>query len=111
MTRNRFINAAWKIAIKRNGILITKPVALRKLFIQEKRDRSRPDAPVIGWKRGEIFEVILATNKQERLGEWGDMAYYLAQSYDWLWWLYNLVTPQRIIDESVEKFEKRAREK
>ena len=78
--------------------------ALRKLIIQERRDWGRPGAPRIGWKRGELAEFILALSGEE----WGDIGYYVAQTWTWLWWLYAVTTPETIIARAVEKFTVRA---
>ena len=87
----------------------SKFTAFRKLFVAERRDWTKPSAPRVGWKRGELAEVFLALlgggNFRE---EWGDIGYYLAQSYDWAWLLYSLVTPKSIIAAAVSKFEQRA---
>ncbi len=85
--------------------------ALRKLFFQERRDRTRPGHPRAGWKRGEIFEVLGAALRRDRdalVEEWGDMAYYLAQSLSFFWFIYALVTPQSILERAARKFERRA---
>lgn len=109
--RARLINAAAQIAANQNAVPSTPWVALRKLFIQERRDRSRPGSPVIGWKRGEIVEVLMARTAQERAEEWGDVGYYVAQSFGWLWSLYAIVTPAEIINAACAKFEQRAARK
>jgi len=78
-------------------------------------DRRRPShcrhswrrAPRVGWKRGELAEVVIAP-AAERGEEWGDVGYYVAQSWDWLWWLYAAVTPAGIINAACRKFERRA---
>ena len=99
MTAGRIINGGY-----------SKTTALRKLFISEKRDWKRPGAPRVGWKRGELCEVTLAIfGHGDITEEWGDVAYYTAQSYDWLWTLYATVTPKAIIKSAVKKFERRAR--
>jgi hypothetical protein len=38
----------------------------------------------------------------------GDVGYYVAQTWGWLWALYALVTPADIIEGAVAKFERRA---
>jgi len=78
--------------------------ALRKLIIQERRDWSRSGAPRIGWKRGELVEFILVPSGEE----WGDVGYYVAQAWSWLWWLYAAITPEQIVTRAVEKFAARA---
>lgn len=106
--RARLISAACLVAA-RQGVRPSGPwTALRKLFIQERRDRSRPGSPVVGWKRGEIFEVLLARTPEERIEEIGDCGYYLAQSFSVLWRIYALIVPTAVIAAAVEKFERRA---
>ena len=105
--RSRLIQAATRIAAK-HGKRPSRPrTALRKLFIQEARDRNAPGAPRIGWKRGEIIEWLQARTPQERREEWGDIGYYLAQTWEWLWRLYARVTPPAVIEQAIIKFEKR----
>lgn len=106
--RSRLVAASRQIAANQNAEPSSPLVALRKIFVQERRDRSRSGAPVIGWKRGELAEVIQARTPAERAEEWGDVGYYVSQSWGWLWALYAAITPQSIIDSAVAKFEKRA---
>ncbi len=42
--------------------------------------------------------------------EWGDVGYYVAQTWGWLWRLYYAVTPDRIVAEAIRKFANRADE-
>ncbi len=108
--RNRLRTAAVKIAVNRNESPATKAKAFRKLFIQERRDWSKSGAPRIGWKRGEVFEVAqVFLMGGDWVSEWGDCGYYIAQSFDWLWWLYAIITPQHIIECACDKFERRAK--
>jgi NTP pyrophosphatase (non-canonical NTP hydrolase) len=87
----------------------SKLTALRKLFIQEKRDWSKPDTPIMGFKRGELFEVANAILFNKNVAEEiGDCGYYLAQSYDFIWELYIKFVPVNIIQRACVKFEKRA---
>ena len=108
--RIRLQSAAVHIAANRSEQPATLLVALRKLFIQERRDWSKLGAPRIGWKRGELFEVTEAILTG---GDWreelGDCGYYLAQTWHWLWWMYAAVTPHHITSSAVKKFERRAR--
>ena len=106
--RSRLQLAAHQIAANNNIAPASPWVALRKIFIQERRDRSLPGNPVIGWKRGELAEVIQASTPHERDEEWGDVGYYVAQTWPWLWHLYAAITQQSIIDSAVAKFERRA---
>lgn len=107
--RARLVVAACLIAA-RQGVRPSGPwTALRKLIIQERRDRNRPGSPVVGWKRGEIFEVLLARTPAERLEEVGDCGYYLAQSFEVLWRIYALFVSDAVIIAAVEKFERRAK--
>lgn len=110
MTRHRkqLVAAAVKIAQRRGEKPATPSVALRKLFVQERRDWSRPGAPRVGWKRGELFEFLAARTPEERVEEWGDVGYYVAQTWGWLWALYALVTPEEIVARAVKKFTRRA---
>jgi NTP pyrophosphatase (non-canonical NTP hydrolase) len=107
----RLLTAASRIASNRNELPATPWVALRKLFIQERRDWKRPDAPRTGWKRGELAEVLQARSPKERAEEWGDVGYYVAQTWGWLWWLYAAVTPQEVIEKACAKFERRSERK
>jgi len=86
-------------------------VALRKLIIQEQRDRSRPGSPQIGWKRGEFLEFLAAVARRDWAAaaeEWGDLGYYIAQGPEILWKVYRVVTPGWITLAALEKFRKRA---
>lgn len=78
------------------------------LCAQKRRDWLRAGAPRVGWKRGELIEMLMARTPSERAAEWGDVGYYIAQTWSPLWWLYALVTPQEIIKRAVEKMERRA---
>jgi NTP pyrophosphatase (non-canonical NTP hydrolase) len=82
---------------------------LRKLFIAQRYERQGEIARQIGWKRGELFEVIEAALTG---GDWreelGDVGYYVAQTWDWAWRLYACLVPQEIINGAVAKFEDRA---
>jgi hypothetical protein len=107
--RERLQTAAEKIAANRNECP-AKPIrAFRKLLFQERRDWSRPGAPCVGWKRGELLELSMSliTDGDWR-SEWGDVGYYIAQTWNWLWWLYRQITPVDVIERAVEKFEERA---
>lgn len=106
--RVRLRTAAARIARNSNSSPSTPRVALRKLFVQERRDRTRPSSPVVGWKRGELAEVLLARSRRELAEEWGDVGYYVAQTWVWLWRAYALLTPDHIVQAAVEKFERRA---
>ena len=106
--RNRLRAAAARIAANRNEQPAPALIALRKLFVQERRDWKRPGAPRIGWKRGELIECLRSRSVAELREEWGDVGYYAAQSFSVVWWLYCLVTPHSIIMSAVEKMEKRA---
>jgi NTP pyrophosphatase (non-canonical NTP hydrolase) len=66
------------------------------------------------WKRGELLEVAQAAVQRDWAAareEWGDVGYYVAQSWRWLWWLYAAITPEQIIINAVRKFEARAAQK
>jgi len=106
--RTRLQAAARQIAANQSHAPTSKWVALRKLFVQERRDRSRSGSPVVGWKRGELAEVFMAKNSAEVKEEWGDVGYYLAQSFSFFWAFYALITPRLIIQAAADKFEQRA---
>lgn len=97
--RERLQRAAWMIG-ERNGTHYGPIVALRKLFIQERRKNGKK----VGWKRGEIFEFLMNPSSEE----WGDIGYYLAQSYTILWLIYYFITPERTLEDAITKFNKRA---
>jgi len=105
--RARLTTAAVRIAATRGDTPTPPAVAFRKLFFQERRDRARPGAPRVGWKRGELVEVIIAP-ATERGEEWGDVGYYVAQTWGWLWAIYAAATPAHIIEAACAKFERRA---
>lgn len=107
MERFRLVNAANQIAKNKSEKAVNRPTALRKIFIQEKRDWKNGGV-FLGWKRGEIFEVLQSKSLDELKSEWGDVGYYLSQSYDFLWEIYFFITPIEIIISACEKFEKRA---
>jgi len=72
---------ARRIAENRGHAPATPWTALRKLFLQERRDWSQPGAPRVGWKRGELAEVAAAlVGHGDIAEEWGDVGYYAAQS-------------------------------
>lgn len=107
--RTRLRAAARSIAANRNESSVTPAQAFRKLFLQERRDWKQAGAPRIGWKRGELIEVLVARSDRERADEWGDVGYYVAQTWCWLWFLYAVVTPRNIIESACEKMERRAK--
>lgn len=97
------------ISAKRGEKPYSKFVALRKIFVQEKREW--PSGKQMGWKRGEIFEVLEALLKldfEDFKKEWGDIGYYISSSYGILKTLYCLITPHNVIKQSETKFAKRA---
>lgn len=107
---NNLKSLADKISANRHEKPYSKFVALRKIFVQEKRDWNNGGKQV-GWKRGEIFEVLESLVKpdwQDFKKEWGDIGYYIASSYGVLKALYCLITPKSIIAQSEKKFAKRA---
>ena len=84
-------SAAKRIAASKHELPATPLTALRKLFIiQERRDWLQSPAPRIGWKRGELAEVLTARSRAELAEEWGDCGYYIAQTWEWLWRVYAL---------------------
>lgn len=110
--RAHLVAAAHQIAQNKGEAPASPITAARKLFIQERRDWSRKSAPRIGWKRGELFEMMEAlVSGGDWRAEWGDVGYYIAQTWAWLWWLYEAITPEEIIERACEKFERRANKK
>lgn len=110
--RLRLRHAASSIADRRGEPPASPWKAFRKLFIAERRDWAQPNAPRVGWKRGELWEVIAALlhrDRQELAEEWGDVGYYIAQTWQPLWWLYAAVTPDTILQATVKKFEQRSK--
>lgn len=108
--RNSLVFSAKQIAENKRENPSDKFTAFRKIFVQEKRDWKN-GGKFIGWKRGEIFEVfesIVKMDLDDFKKEWGDIGYYLAQSYDFLWEMYSFVTPINVLDSANEKFIRRA---
>ncbi len=102
---------ARRIAEHRGHAPATPWTALRKLFLQERRDWSQPGAPRVGWKRGELAEAVAAlAGRGDIAEEWGDVGYYVAQTWGWLWRLYYAVTPDRVVADAIRKFANRADE-
>jgi hypothetical protein len=108
-SRTRLRAAARRIAANRGESPASPGMAFRKLFVQERRDWKAAGAPRIGWKRGEVIEVIQAIGSPDFSAEWGDVGYYAAQSWEWVWFLYAIVTPAKIIERACAKFEARAK--
>ena len=106
--RQRLQQAAVTIASNRGERACSKWVAFSKLFIQPRRNWSEPGAPRVGWKRGELFEVLMARDYLERCEELGDVGYYVAQTCDWLWRLYVAIVDEEVIANACAKFERRA---
>ena len=108
--RSQLCHAAQQIACNNQAAPSTPLTALRKLFVQERRDRTRPGNPRVGWKRGELLEVLeAACTGGDWRSEWGDVGYYIAQTWGWLWWLYAAVTREAVLRRAVLKFYKRAK--
>ena len=107
--RQRLRRAAHQIAANRDESPATPAQAFRKLFVQERRRWGIAGAPRAGWKRGELAEVVMARSDEERAAEWGDVGYYIAQTWRILWQLYVIITPDEIIVRACEKMERRAR--
>jgi len=110
---DRLRSAAARIAANRGEQPAGPFKALRKLFVQEKRDWKRPDAPRIfpWWKPGELFEVLNELRHGDRaaaLAECRDVAYYGASSFDRVWRIIEKYVPAEIISAAVEKYERRA---
>lgn len=106
--RQQLCQAAERIASRRQQKPVSALTALRKLFVQERRDRKAAGDPVVGWKRGELIEWLCSRSSPERFEEWGDVGYYVAQSFRLLWQWYALLTPPECLQLAVKKFEKRA---
>jgi len=103
--------SAWRIAQQRGRAPAGPWTALRKLFVQERRAWGTPGAPRVGWKRGELIEVATALFGRGDLSEeWGDVGYYIAHTWGWLWRLYYAVTPDRVVADAIRKFAGRADE-
>jgi len=65
----------------------------------------------VGWKRGELVEAVAAlAGRGDIAEEWGDVGYYVAHTWGWLWRLYYAVTPDRVVAEAIEKFTECANE-
>jgi hypothetical protein len=65
-----------------------------------------------GWKAGELiefFEALILGRLAASHEEWGDVGYYISQTWGWLWWVYASLTPAEIIEGAVRKFEGRAK--
>lgn len=111
--RARLKTAAARIAAIRNESPAGPLVALLKLFVQPKRDWHQPTAPRV-WpyvKPGELLEVLSELHKGDRakaLLECRDVAYYAANSFNWLWRIIERRLPAEIIAAAVEKYELRA---
>ena len=110
--RERLQVAAAQIAAKFGKPVASPAKALRRLFVASRwRERGVRERGLRRWKRGELFEFAGALMRRDReaaLEEWGDVGYYVAQTWGWLWRLYEAVTPDRVVQAAVKKFEKRA---
>ena len=109
--RQRLQQAAVAIAARYAKPVSSPWQAARKLFIARRYRYIRHGDAAIqdGWKRGELCEVAEAVlTGSDWREEWGDVGYYIAQTWRWLWWLYEAITPYAIIESAVEKFERRA---
>jgi hypothetical protein len=96
--------------------------ALSKLFIQPRRDWSKPSAPLMPgrfpYKRGELFEVaweLLCLRPQKAAQELRDCLYYGAQSFGVVWWTTLLaaviaarLTGYPVLDGALQKYAARA---
>lgn len=104
-SRLKLLLAAEQIAKKFDAPAPSTLRALRRLFVAKRFENNVR----VGWKRGELFEYLLAESEKERREELGDVGYYLAQSFDWLWSLYESLVDEEVIKSAVTKFEKRAK--
>jgi hypothetical protein len=109
--RQRLQLAASQIAANYDKPVSSPIKAFSKLFIAP--HWTAPGVRAVGlrrWKRGEMIEVLTAGSPTERRDELGDCGYYIAQTWAWLWRLYETVTPSHIVRSAVAKFERRAKE-
>jgi len=111
--RTRLQLAATKIAANFDKPLAAPRQALRKLFVARRWTAYSVRAPGLRrWKAGELAECASALLHRDRTAlakEWGDVGYFVAQTWRWLWWLYEAITPGHVIEAAVQKFEQRAR--
>jgi hypothetical protein len=106
-SRTRLKLAAVQIAANFDKPVSPPWAALRKLAIAPRWIGPGVRAPGLRrWKAGELIEFLRGPNRAEELG---DIGYYIAQTWDWLWWVYETVTPDHVIEAAVQKFERRAR--
>jgi hypothetical protein len=108
--RHRLCNAAATIAAA-YGKAPSPLKAFSKLFLAPRWIGPDQRAPGLRrWKAGEIVEWVAAVfdEENEAAGEWGDVGYYVAQTWRGLWTLYRRITPDDVIEQAVEKFERRA---
>jgi hypothetical protein len=111
--RTRLKLAAAQIAANFDKPISSSTQALLKLIIAPRWIGLGVRAPGLHrWKSGELWECLGALLRRDRvalLEEIGDVGYYIAQTWDWLWWLYETIMPDHTIQSAVEKFEQRAR--
>ena len=106
--RARLTHAARRIAANHDKPLSSPLRALSKLFIAPRWIGRGKRAPGLRrWKRGELVEFLTDRNAEE----WGDVGYYIAQTWRPLWRAYVAVTPARVIEAACRKFEMRAARK
>lgn len=107
--RQRLVAASGAIAAKFDKPVAPSWYALSKLVVQPRWIAKGQRAPGLRrWKRGEVFEILTARNREDFWEEVGDCGYYIAQSWTWLWWLYERLAPESVIAAACEKFEQRA---
>jgi hypothetical protein len=104
--------AARRIASNHDKAPASPLYALSKLVIAPRWIGRGVRAPGLRrWKRGELIEVVGALLRRDKAAareEWGDVGYYVAQSWGWLWRAYVAVTPNDVIEAACRKFEARA---
>jgi len=62
------------------------------------------------WRGGELIAWLRTLRSVEAGKAWGDVGYYVAQTWGWLWCLYQAVTDRALIAETVARHEERARQ-
>ena len=62
------------------------------------------------WQGGELIAWLGALGSAEAGEAWGDVGYYVAQTWGWLWCLYQAITDEAVIAQAVERYEERARQ-
>lgn len=106
--RRRLKLAAVQIAANHGKEPVSPRRAFSKLFLAP---RWAGKGVQDGWKRGELvefFEALILGRPAAWREEWGDVGYYVSQTWGWLWWVYVSITPAEVVEGAVQKFEGRA---